>query len=307
LRELKEGRPEDGSYALALVEVDGDEKKAHVEYLRRRGTELQAIVEHAQKEAAQASAMGAKKSATNAKQLAESMPTTDFLAPLPGGHVASPQSDRSPEAAKRKAYAAAFRELKEARAEDGLYAMVLVECEGNEKRAHIEYIRRRGDELLARTVTSGELGGHNDSSRAVDDAGGQPPAKKNDKTSLAGPPIPPTPLVPAARPAPPVQRARQGHRIVDAGKVQELLLLCRRGDALGLRRCIEQSPDILAVTDDDGNTALHLAVLTRNEKLVRALVDSGADVNAPNNRGHSPLDWAQSGKLDGIARLMEGR
>jgi hypothetical protein len=43
--------------------------------------------------------------------------------------------------------------------------------------------------------------------------------------------------------------------------------------------------------DDLGNTALHVAVGKDNLRLVHYLIDRGADVNIPNKKRNTPLQW----------------
>ena len=62
------------------------------------------------------------------------------------------------------------------------------------------------------------------------------------------------------------------------------------------------SPDVKS-RDETGNTALHYAVFTRDTKLVKTLISKGADVNAVNNYGITPLQCAayvKSGEILGL-------
>merc|ERR1712146_349165 len=46
--------------------------------------------------------------------------------------------------------------------------------------------------------------------------------------------------------------------------------------------------------DDNGYTALHLAASIGDDRVIRMLGDAGADMNAPNNEGLTPLMTAVS-------------
>ena len=42
----------------------------------------------------------------------------------------------------------------------------------------------------------------------------------------------------------------------------------------------------------DEETSLHIATFQGHEEIAELLIDSGADVNAKNKGGDTPLDWA---------------
>jgi hypothetical protein len=44
--------------------------------------------------------------------------------------------------------------------------------------------------------------------------------------------------------------------------------------------------------DPHGKTPLHRAVAASNEAMARLLLANGADVNAKDNKGNTPLSWA---------------
>ena len=46
------------------------------------------------------------------------------------------------------------------------------------------------------------------------------------------------------------------------------------------------------VTDDNGRTALHVAALFGHAEIVKALIDAKAEVNAKDNDGHMALYWS---------------
>ncbi|MCK6501411.1 MAG: ankyrin repeat domain-containing protein, partial [Nitrospira sp.] len=79
---------------------------------------------------------------------------------------------------------------------------------------------------------------------------------------------------------------------IDAAPVPDLKTLgptIRNGDVATLRRALAQHPGALHARDDRGNTALHLAAHLGNLDAVSLLVRSGADVNATNREGVTPL------------------
>lgn len=59
---------------------------------------------------------------------------------------------------------------------------------------------------------------------------------------------------------------------------------------------------------DDGSTALHVVIRTRNSNWVGYLLDNGADKDAGDKRGETPLILAaRSGYGEGVARLLMKR
>ncbi len=60
----------------------------------------------------------------------------------------------------------------------------------------------------------------------------------------------------------------------------------------GRRNCIAASPDLLKARDPAGSTLLHHAAGFGTLETMTWLLDAGADVNAKNRRGSTPLHWA---------------
>ncbi|MEC4895831.1 MAG: ankyrin repeat domain-containing protein [Oscillatoria sp. PMC 1051.18] len=65
------------------------------------------------------------------------------------------------------------------------------------------------------------------------------------------------------------------------------------------------------IRGEDSSTALHsavnVAVAIKSDRVVKILLDAGADVNAKNSRGKSPLDYAKEIKDDELVRLLTNR
>lgn len=63
--------------------------------------------------------------------------------------------------------------------------------------------------------------------------------------------------------------------------------------------------------DDAGNTPLHLAAARANKLInlliVKLLIDSGADLNAKNGKGWTPLDRTQNGDMEAFLRKRGGK
>ncbi len=123
------------------------------------------------------------------------------------------------------------------------------------------------------------------SARAAAEATGSAP---DSLTRVPPPQAPPTPA--AARPAlaPPAS----------------LLAAAAAGDVEAVRRLLQtRAPD--AERDADGRTALALAVLRTEVRLVRLLLDKGANRHAPDRLGQTPLGYAQASGNAALLRAFE--
>jgi ankyrin repeat protein len=77
----------------------------------------------------------------------------------------------------------------------------------------------------------------------------------------------------------------------------------RVGDRDVIRFLAERGADLNA-PDDTGETPLIQAIRLRDRWLAKLLIAQGADVNAPDAGGRSPLGWARSTDNEEIARLL---
>jgi len=60
----------------------------------------------------------------------------------------------------------------------------------------------------------------------------------------------------------------------------------------------------LTIVDKEGDTALHMGVLKKNEEIVKLLVQNNCDVNAQNKKGKVPLHYAAELNLIEIAKSL---
>ena len=82
---------------------------------------------------------------------------------------------------------------------------------------------------------------------------------------------------------------------------QAAIAAIQSGDVDGLKNLLRQDPSLATARPDGARTLLHVATnwpghFPNNVATVIALIESGADVNAPSMGGHSetPLHWAAS-------------
>src|SRR5215475_678312 len=75
-------------------------------------------------------------------------------------------------------------------------------------------------------------------------------------------------------------------------KVTALIAAVRSGNRSEIERQIAASPEVVNGKDAGGSTALHHAAGYGPVGNLQLLIDKGADVNAKNRRGSTPLHWA---------------
>jgi len=76
-----------------------------------------------------------------------------------------------------------------------------------------------------------------------------------------------------------------------------LVKAVRRGDVDELHRLLAEGADVGAVIEGETErTALHISSDLGFEKVVKALVEAGADAAAPDHKGNSPLHLAAVGR-----------
>ena len=79
----------------------------------------------------------------------------------------------------------------------------------------------------------------------------------------------------------------------DNSSMQAMINLIKQGDTEKVKECISNNPHSLAIKDDEGNSALHLAVLHGHADLCRLLVNRAQHLlQATNNNGERPLHIA---------------
>src|SRR5262247_515284 len=74
--------------------------------------------------------------------------------------------------------------------------------------------------------------------------------------------------------------------------VTSLIAAVRAGNRREIERQVAASPEVVKGKDDGGSTALHHAAGYGPLDNLQLLIDKGADVNAKNRRGSTPLHWA---------------
>ena len=132
---------------------------------------------------------------------------------------------------------------------------------------------------------------------------GQSDAQLAGNQSASGAVTPPAPALPATPAAPAAFAASKTpvSGLMDTGA--QLRRSAEIGDVVALRALLDKQPAVDA-RDANGRTALMLATLQGRAKAVDMLLSAGADPNAADARGTTPLQAALAGNQSAIAAAL---
>jgi len=89
-----------------------------------------------------------------------------------------------------------------------------------------------------------------------------------------------------------------------------LLIAVERGDQKSAEALLQAGAEVNARTTSEGRTALHLATLRKDPTLTSLLLTNKADVNARDNSGYTPLDYAKgasAARAPGVGGFAPGQ
>ena len=94
------------------------------------------------------------------------------------------------------------------------------------------------------------------------------------------------------------------------GPLPAIFSLVAAHDVDGVRAAVSSSHSIVKSVDLNGSTPLDIALVEGDQKLIDVFLDAGADVNARNNAGVTPLFFAVASKnrqtqLDALTKLLD--
>jgi hypothetical protein len=92
--------------------------------------------------------------------------------------------------------------------------------------------------------------------------------------------------------------------LIDNNEKNNFLSQCASAPLANLVTQLENEPLLVAVTNMEGNTALHIAIYNKNEPLIRELIDRGANPEIQNAAGITPIGLAKSQSLPAIGELL---
>lgn len=102
------------------------------------------------------------------------------------------------------------------------------------------------------------------------------------------------------------QRAREGKgRLAVSDEDKQFLNWCCWGNIDKVKEAIDKNPPLLKIVSDSDNTALHYAVIAKQQDVTKFLAEKGAHVFAINNEGKTPIDLARSRGMEDMAQWLE--
>ncbi len=227
------------------------------------------------------------------KTISPPQPTADPIAPV---STSAEPNQNSSDAQEDRLYEQIAQELETNTVDKGLWTKVFAQAGGDERQTRVLYIQARFARLLAIENTQ------RDAIRRKQEYDQEEAARLARVRSI---------------------RANQQSRIEQietAGKSVELkslaashtgsnfLYLCGLGKwfVSDVQGALEANPFVLDHTTlDEGYTGLHIAVLSKDKKMIEYLVEQGANIQARDSQGKTPLDMARETNQPEVVELLE--
>jgi hypothetical protein len=187
-------------------------------------------------------------------------------------------------------YATIAKEFESGIADKGLWTRLFVECEGDERRTKVLYIRQRAERLLA--VEKLRL--EREAREHVDEAAKLEPIRTNSMSLIE------------------LLRVRNFtkellNRLEDLSMTHAAVMMLNsvaQNNLQEVRDLISDEPLLVAVKNSKGNTPLHIAVREENLEMARFLLENGAITEVNNNDYWTPLQYAIYSRQDEMVSLL---
>jgi Zn-dependent protease with chaperone function len=177
-----------------------------------------------------------------------------------------------------------------------VWELALAECGGDKPKARERYVQ-----LRVIMMSRGGPGLENSTPNVSKDC------RSNAVTAQVDKPKPPNPLLSL----PITEKIYRGlldkeiQQLQSTGESAGFLIACTRGPIGVIRTYLDKNPLFVGVTNGNGNTGLHLAILEKRHDLIELLLAAGAPVLWENNSDKSSLQLAEE-TFVGMRPQMEG-
>lgn len=217
----------------------------------------------------------------------------EISAPLSNETQKTPTSIAAKQAAfvdEDRVYAQIAEELETGIADKGLWTRLFAECSGDEKQTKVLYIKQRAERLIEAEKARIEFEARE---RATE-------AERKEKLRLEG-------LSLREKLASQNISKELAAQIADLSRTYDAVALLNRvrlnqqDDVLAL---LNQNPLLVAVSNSEGDTALHIALREKYAGMVRLLIEKGARAEIPNAYGVTPVELASKSGQPELVSLL---
>ena len=201
-------------------------------------------------------------------------------------------------------YAEIAKELEDGVADKGLWIRLFAECGGDERQTKVLYIKQRADRLIATERSLLEKAAFEQAKRLAQ-AARERAAESARLEKLR------------------LEKLSLKEQLIEGNITEELsnklstilntpmavavLKKVRLNNFSEVSTMLDEEPLLVAVTNNDGETPLHIAVDEHNQEMARFLLERGATAYAKNIYGVTPLEYAENSRQSEMVELLTVR
>lgn len=194
------------------------------------------------------------------------------------GDITSIASEQQTAVDEDHIYAAIAKELETGATEKGLWTRLFAECDGDEKQTKVLYIKQRAERLIS-------------AERARLERVAQERAAEAARLELIR-------LMTKKELSDKIQALSATHAALS------MLDNVAQNNLQEVSRLLSEEPLLVAVTNSDGDTPLHIAVRNKNQAMARFLLEKGVMTDVKNRYGVTPLEYAENSRQSEMVKLL---